>query len=143
MKNSTMGPSRYRCRSAIGCESWCDMKSKTKKHQLDHKDEILRRLRCIEGHVGGIVRMVEAERPSPAILAQLRAVEGALEKVTLSLLQQQIYRMFSAHDMMVDNEDLDAILEDVAGLMLALRLRCVLSRRRIEIGPRYANVFRD
>lgn len=119
------------------------MKSKMNKTQLDRKDEILRRLRSIKGHVGGIVRMVEAERPSPAILAQLGAVKGALEKVTLSLLQQQIYRMFSAQDMMEDNEDLDALLEDVAELMLALRLRCAVSRRRIGIGPRHANVLRD
>jgi DNA-binding FrmR family transcriptional regulator len=119
------------------------MKSKINITQLDRKDEILRRLRCIRGHVGGIVRMVEAERPSLAILGQIRAVKGALEKVSLSLLQQQIYRMFSAQDMMEDNEDLDAILEDVAELMLVLRLRCAVSRRRIGIAPRYANVLRD
>ena len=119
------------------------MKSKTKKTQLDRKNEILRRLGCIEGHVGGIVRMVEAERPSQAILGQLRAVKGDLEKVTLSLLQQQIYGMFSSQDLMEDNENLDAILEDVAEMMLALRLRCAVSRRRIGIGPRYSNVLRD
>ncbi|TET35978.1 MAG: transcriptional regulator [Anaerolineales bacterium] len=119
------------------------MKPKTKNTQLDRKDEILRRLRCTEGHLGGIVRMVEAERPNPAILAQLGAVKGALEKVTLSLLQQQIYGMFSAQEMMKDNEDLDALLEDVAELMLALRLRYAVSQRRIGIGPRHANVLPD
>lgn len=99
------------------------MKPETNKTQLDCKDEILRRLRCIEGHVGGIVRMVEAERTSLSILAQLRAVKGGLEKVTLSLLQQPIYGRFAAQEMIENNEDPSAILEDVVELMLGFLLR--------------------
>lgn len=123
MKIFTMEPSRHRCRLAMSCENWFVMKSKTEKTQIDRKDDILRRLRCIEGHVAGIARMVEAERSCPAIVAQLHAVRGALEKVALSLLQMQFYVSLANQVQAQDCEDLNTVMEDVAELMLGLRLR--------------------
>ena len=52
------------------------------------KDAYLRRLRRIEGQVRGIARMVDDERYCIDILTQISAVQAALDKVGLRLLEQ-------------------------------------------------------
>ena len=50
------------------------------------KDQLLGRLRRIEGQVGGVRRMVDEERYCIDVLTQISAVQAALEKVALGLL---------------------------------------------------------
>ncbi len=49
------------------------------------KDQLLKRLRRIEGQVRGLQRMVEEDRWCPDILTQISAVQAALDKVALGL----------------------------------------------------------
>jgi CsoR family transcriptional regulator, copper-sensing transcriptional repressor len=53
---------------------------------ISEKDELLTRLRRIEGQVGGIQRMVEDERYCIDVLTQISAAQAALDKVALELL---------------------------------------------------------
>ena len=50
------------------------------------KDQLLTRLRRIEGQVRGIERMVEDDRYCIDVLTQISAAQAALEKVALGLL---------------------------------------------------------
>jgi CsoR family transcriptional regulator, copper-sensing transcriptional repressor len=50
------------------------------------KDQLRGRIRRIEGQVRGIERMVEEDRYCIDILTQIAAVQGALDKVALGLL---------------------------------------------------------
>jgi DNA-binding FrmR family transcriptional regulator len=50
------------------------------------KDQLLKRLRRIEGQVRGVERMVEEERYCVDVLTQIAAVQAALDKVALGLL---------------------------------------------------------
>jgi len=50
------------------------------------KDQLLNRLRRIEGQVRGIEGMVEDERYCIDVLTQINAVQAALDKVALGLL---------------------------------------------------------
>jgi DNA-binding FrmR family transcriptional regulator len=50
------------------------------------KDQLLRRLRRIEGQVRGIEGMVEDDRYCVDVLTQISAVQAALDKVALGLL---------------------------------------------------------
>jgi CsoR family transcriptional regulator, copper-sensing transcriptional repressor len=50
------------------------------------KDQLQRRLRRIEGQVRGIERMVEADRYCIDVLTQIAAIQAALDKVALGLL---------------------------------------------------------
>jgi DNA-binding FrmR family transcriptional regulator len=50
------------------------------------KDQLLGRLRRIEGQVRGVERMVEEERYCIDVLTQIGAVQAALDKVALGLL---------------------------------------------------------
>lgn len=50
------------------------------------KDQLLKRLRRIEGQVRGIERMVEEDRYCIDVLTQISAIQAALDKVALGLL---------------------------------------------------------
>ena len=52
----------------------------------EHKDQLLTRLRRIEGQVRGLQRMVEDDRWCPDILGQVAAVQAALDAVAVGLL---------------------------------------------------------
>lgn len=56
-----------------------------KNHQAT-KDQLLDRLARIKGQVGGIERMVEEDRYCIDVLTQISAIQAALDKVALGLL---------------------------------------------------------
>ncbi|WP_449281077.1 metal-sensitive transcriptional regulator [Leucobacter sp.] len=53
---------------------------------IEHKDELLKRLRRAEGQVRGVHRMVENDEYCIDILTQVSAATKALERVALALL---------------------------------------------------------
>jgi DNA-binding FrmR family transcriptional regulator len=55
------------------------------------KDQLINRLRRIEGQVGGIERMVTEERYCIEVLTQISAVQAALDKVALGLLDDHAH----------------------------------------------------
>ncbi|PRI11286.1 metal-sensitive transcriptional regulator [Leucobacter massiliensis] len=57
---------------------------------IEHKDELLKRLRRAEGQVRGVQRMVENDDYCIDILTQLSAVTKALERVALALLDDHL-----------------------------------------------------
>jgi DNA-binding FrmR family transcriptional regulator len=50
------------------------------------KDQLSKRLRRIEGQVRGVERMVEEDRYCIDVLTQISAIQAALDKVALALL---------------------------------------------------------
>jgi DNA-binding FrmR family transcriptional regulator len=50
-------------------------------------DETLKRLKIIEGHLRGVVRMVEQDAYCIDIIRQIQAVEAALNKVSGQILE--------------------------------------------------------
>jgi DNA-binding FrmR family transcriptional regulator len=56
----------------------------------EDKDQVLTRLRRIEGQVRGIHKMVEADRYCIDVLTQVAAVKAALESVSLTLLNDHM-----------------------------------------------------
>ena len=53
---------------------------------IDDKEDLLKRLRRVSGQVGGVERMVDEERYCIDILTQISAVQAALDKVALAVL---------------------------------------------------------
>lgn len=51
------------------------------------KKEVLDRLHKANGHLEGIIRMVEDGKPEVEILRQILAVHGALEKTTVMVME--------------------------------------------------------
>ena len=56
----------------------------------DHKDDLARRLRRVEGQVRGIQRMVDEDVYCIDILTQIAAAESALKKVAVILLEDHL-----------------------------------------------------
>ena len=54
------------------------------------KAEVTKRLRRIEGQVGGLLRMVEDDRYCVDVLTQINAVRAALHKVEEKILQDHV-----------------------------------------------------
>jgi DNA-binding FrmR family transcriptional regulator len=49
-------------------------------------EDILKRLRIIEGHLKGVIRMVEEDAYCIDVIRQVQAVEAALNKVSAQIL---------------------------------------------------------
>jgi len=49
-------------------------------------EDTLKRLKTIEGHLGGIIRMVEEDAYCIDVIRQIQAVEAALNKVSTRIL---------------------------------------------------------
>ena len=60
------------------------------------RDEILARLRSIEGHVRGVARMVEEDAYCVDVLRQVVAVERALRKVSGLVLDRHLHHCVTA-----------------------------------------------
>lgn len=56
-----------------------------KRGYTDSKQQLLNRLRRIEGQVRGVQRMVDEDAWCPDVLNQIAAVNAALDKVALGL----------------------------------------------------------
>ncbi len=56
----------------------------------EDKDDLVRRLRRIEGQVRGLQRMVESDEYCIDILTQITAASNALKKVAVGLLDDHI-----------------------------------------------------
>ena len=50
----------------------------------------LRRLKTIEGHLRGVIRMVEQDAYCIDVIRQIQAVEAALNKVSLQILENHL-----------------------------------------------------
>ena len=55
------------------------------------RDDVLKRLSFIEGHVGGIRRMVEQDKYCVDVLKQTYAVRRAIEKMETLLLEGHLH----------------------------------------------------
>lgn len=67
------------------------MKEKMKKTVQPNKQQLLNRLKRIEGQVRGIHQMVENDRYCVDILHQISAVQSAMNKVSLALLEDHTH----------------------------------------------------
>jgi CsoR family transcriptional regulator, copper-sensing transcriptional repressor len=62
------------------------MATVTNPGYIENKDELQNRLRRISGQVGGLERMIDEERYCIDILTQVSAIQAALDRVSLALL---------------------------------------------------------
>ena len=54
------------------------------------QEDVIRRLRCAEGHTRGVTRMVESGADCLAVVRQINAVQGALDKVAQLVLREHL-----------------------------------------------------
>ncbi len=57
------------------------------KPELD--PEIVRRLRCAAGHLNAVIKMTESGKPCEQVLHQLNAVQAALQRAGVKIIECQ------------------------------------------------------
>lgn len=78
----------------------------------EHKQDILLRLRRIEGQIKGIQRMIESEKYCVDVLTQVAAVRAAINKVGAMILENHS-KTCMQNALMSDNKE--AALEELIG----------------------------
>lgn len=53
-------------------------------------DSAIRRLKTVEGHLRGVIRMVEEDAYCIDVIRQIQAIEGALNKVSSKILEDHL-----------------------------------------------------
>ena len=82
-----------------------------------YKDAVIKRLHRIEGQVRGIERMVEEERYCIDVITQVSAVQAALDKVALELLEDHTRHCMAGGDAAGHEERTDELMGAVRRLL--------------------------
>ena len=81
------------------------------------KDQLQKRLRRIEGQVRGIQGMVDEDRYCIDVLTQISAVQAALDKVALGLLDQHAHHCVVDTDSDTQHDRTEELMAAVGRLM--------------------------
>jgi DNA-binding FrmR family transcriptional regulator len=81
------------------------------------KDALLNRLRRVEGQVRGVQGMVQDDRYCIDVLTQISAIQAALDKVALGLLDDHVQHCVMGADAGGKAEMTDELMSAVARLM--------------------------
>ena len=85
---------------------------------LSNKDDVLKRLRRIEGQARGLQRMVDEEQYCIDILTQVSAMTKALQAVALSVLDDHLDHC--VRDAIASGEDADDKLTEASAAIARL-----------------------
>ncbi len=88
---------------------------------MAEREEIITRLRRIEGQVRGLVRMVEGEEECGDILTQLLAARAALDKAALRIVGHYLERCLPNEPTFDDVQHARQNLERVLKLMMRMQ----------------------
>ena len=75
------------------------------------REQLLKRLRRIEGQVRGVEKMVEEDRYCIDVITQISAIQAALDKVSLGLLDDHAHHCV----MGADEKDRSELTEELMG----------------------------
>lgn len=80
---------------------------------MKHEDT-LRRLKTIEGHLRGIIRMVEEDAYCIDIIRQIQAVEAALNKVSVQILDEHLRTCVTTAIRSDDERERERVMKEIA-----------------------------
>ena len=83
---------------------------------FESQAEAVRRLKSIEGHVRGVTRMVEQEQHCTDIIRQIRAIQGALHKLNLLLLETHVQQCVTTAVCSEDDSEREQVIRELLGL---------------------------
>ncbi|MGH2619943.1 MAG: metal-sensitive transcriptional regulator [Anaerolineales bacterium] len=74
------------------------------------KQETLRRIKTVEGHVRGIERMLESDAYCIDVIRQIQAVQAALTKISVSVLDEHMQTCLTNS---LDGQKRDQMLREI------------------------------
>lgn len=81
------------------------------------KADILRRLKCVEGHTRAVGRMLSEGSDSLAVLRQVNALQGALRKIAMLTAQEHFLGLLSSEANDADEDRWERELSEVTGIL--------------------------
>jgi DNA-binding FrmR family transcriptional regulator len=82
----------------------------------EHRATILKRLRSISGHVGGIERMVSEDAYCIDVIKQVQAVQAALNKVNDLILENHLNTCVIEAVRGDNKQDRERVLDEIVGV---------------------------
>ena len=76
-------------------------------------ENTLRRLKTIEGHLRGVIRMVEEEAYCIDVIRQIQAVESALNKVSAHILEDHLNSCVITAIQGTDRKERERVLKEI------------------------------
>ena len=76
-------------------------------------DNTMRRLKTIEGHLRGVIRMVEEEAYCVDVIRQIQAVEAALNKVSSKILEDHLNSCVITAIQGTDKKERERVLKEI------------------------------
>jgi len=80
---------------------------------LKTADNTLRRLKTVEGHLRGVIRMVEQDSYCIDVIRQIQAVESALNKVSTQILENHLNSCVTTAIRGSDPEERERVLREI------------------------------
>ncbi|HXF86466.1 MAG TPA: metal-sensitive transcriptional regulator [Anaerolineales bacterium] len=77
-------------------------------------ENALRRLKIIEGHLRGVIRMVEQDAYCIDIIRQIQAIEAALNKVSVQILENHLNSCVITAIQGNDKKERERVLKEIA-----------------------------
>ena len=95
--------------------------SKTHNHETRgysaNKEQLQKRLRKVEGQVRGVGKMVDEDRYCIDVLTQISAIQAALDKVALGLIDEHAHHCVVGGPEELKVERTDELMNAIARLM--------------------------
>ena len=93
--------------------------------RLRHRDEefkgaILKRLRSVAGHVNGVARMVENDQYCIDVIHQIQAVQAALNKISVMVLDDHMHHCVSDAIRSTDPQEGERVIGELREVFEAL-----------------------
>jgi DNA-binding FrmR family transcriptional regulator len=77
-------------------------------------DNTLRRLKTVEGHLRGVIRMVEEDAYCIDVIRQIQAVEAALNKVSANILENHLNSCVITAIQGNDKKERERVLKEIS-----------------------------
>jgi DNA-binding FrmR family transcriptional regulator len=77
------------------------------------REDTLRRLKVVEGHIRGIERMVESEAYCIDLLRQIQAVQAALNKISANVLDDHLHSCLTTAVRGEDPDERERALKEI------------------------------
>ncbi|NUQ38815.1 MAG: metal-sensitive transcriptional regulator [Caldilineales bacterium] len=81
--------------------------------QPDVKNDVINRLRSVEGHVRGIERMVDQDHYCIDVMKQVKAVQNALERVNSLILANHLQTCVTTAIRAADSGERERVIEEI------------------------------
>ena len=84
-------------------------------HSHNNQD-VIQRLKSAEGHLGGILRMLEEDAYCIDIIRQIQAVQAALNKISVNILEQHLNSCVITAVRGEDMQERERILKEISSV---------------------------